>query len=553
MNHLQMNSAADTIYYGGVIRTMTGPDHTIEAVAVKDGNILSCGSRESVMQFSGEKTRMVCLNGYTMIPGFYDAHSHFQEAGVGLLNYVYLRCPPFGTFRTVEECIIKLQEEIKTLPEGKTLIGAGYDNCGIAEKRHLNRHDLDRVSTERPVIVDNYTSHSIYLNSKALSMLGITRDTPDPDGGVIYRDEDGEPNGILGEMAVMQVWNSEYFGFLGTEEDKLLGIKAATELYASRGITTANQGQGSSGARELLEEALKCGYLGIRCIWWSSPEEAIYYAENNIKSSSNMITLHGAKAFQDGSIQCGTAYLTKPYYNLPDMGPEYRGMPIHSREELLSIVRPVHNAGVQMYIHCNGDAAIDDVLYVYEQCQKENPKPDIRHTAVHAQTAREDQLLKMKEVGIVPSFFVPCVYICGDVHREIFLGPERCLHYNPIRTAFDMGMKPTMHTDCPVLPPDPLTSIWASVTRKTYSGEILGPDEALTVYQALCANTINGAWQNHEECEKGTIEPGKLADFVILDRDPMAIEPDDIKKIKIMETIVGDKTVYANNITGKKA
>lgn len=536
---------AEVIYYGGTIRTMTGRDCTVEGVAVAGDRIIACGSLAELEPLCGPGTKKINLGTGTMLPGFYDAHSHFAEAGVGLLNYVYLRCPPFGNVKTIDDCVETLKAALPSLAPGRTLIGAGFDHCGIAERRHLTRFDLDRVSDRLPVLVDNYTSHFLYMNTPALKIMGIGKDTPAPPGGIIYRDEQGEPTGVLGEMAVLPVWDSEHFGFLGTEEDKLLGIRESSKLYASKGITTANQGQGSSGGKELLEEALKKGYLNVRCIWWSSPEEAIHFAKNRIESYSPMITLRGAKAFQDGSIQCATAYMTKPYYHVPEQpDPEYRGMPIHSREELLSIVRPVHNAGVPMYIHCNGDAAIDDVLYVYEQCQLDNPKPDIRHTAVHAQTARMDQLLKMKEIGVVPSFFVPCVYICGDVHMDTYLGPERCRHYNPIKTAFELGLNPTMHTDCPVIPPDPLISIWAAVTRQTYSGQIVGAEEAIDVYQALCASTINGARQNHEEALKGSIEAGKLADFVILEQDPMTIDPDEIKNIRILETIVGGSTVY---------
>ena len=203
---MKNTTKADTIYYGGTIRTMAGEDYTVEAVAVKGETILACGSRDELEELSGPDTRKVDLNGAAMLPGFYDAHSHFAEAGVGLLNYVYLRCPPFGTVQTIEDCIDRLKAALPKLPPGKTLIGAGFDNCGIAERRHLNRWDLDRVSDKRPVIVDNYTSHSIYLNSEALRLMGITRDTPNPPGGMIDKDENGEPTGVLGEMAVLPVW-----------------------------------------------------------------------------------------------------------------------------------------------------------------------------------------------------------------------------------------------------------------------------------------------------------------------------------------------------------
>lgn len=534
---------ASTIYYNGTIIPMTGRGNTVEAVAAAGERILACGSWRELEQYVGPKTKKVDLGGATMLPGFYDAHSHFAETGTGRLIYLNLNCAPFGEMVNIEDCLTALIRKAEGLPEGKSVIGSGYNNDAILEKRHLTRHDLDLVSTEHPVIVDHVTSHFMYVNSKALEIAGITKDTPDPQGGRIQRGEDGGPNGILEENATDLIWFKEELGFLGTREEKIRGLENASDYYASMGYTTANQG--SLGGVDILEEGLAGGYLKIRCVLWCPVDQVVEYHEKGIQPSSNMITLAGGKAFQDGSIQCGTAYLTKPYYTtIPGHTADYCGMHIWDKEELAEMVKKVHNAGQQMHIHCNGDAAIDEVLYAYEQAQRENPRPDPRHVVVHAQAARLDQLQKMKELGVVPTFYVPAIQMCGDEQVSTYLGPKRCEHYNPIKTAMDMGLRPTLHTDCPVMPPDPLKSIQTAVTRQSKSGQVIGPDERLDVYEALLASTVYGAYQNHEENCKGSLEPGKLADFVILDRNPLEVDPQELSKLKVLSTIVGDREVY---------
>lgn len=534
---------ADIIYSGGTILPLTGCDATLEAVAVKDGVILACGSRADVEKLAGPDTERVDLAGSTMLPGFYDAHSHFVEVGTGRLIYSNVNCPPYGPVERIQDVLDILREKAERTPKGKSVIGAGYDQNIIAEHRHLTRVDLDQVSTEHPVICDYVTSHFMYVNSMALRIAGIDRNTPDPQGGVIRRDEQGEPTGVLEETAVDLIWYKDELGFLGTRDEKIRGLKEATDYYAARGYTTANQGL--VGDAEIMQEGEKQGYLGIRCTLWSAPEPAAKYAKENVKSEGNMFFMTGGKEFQDGSIGCGTAYLTKPYYTkLPDRSADYCGSPVWSREELTELVKKVHNAGAQMHIHCNGDAAIDDVLYAYEQAQLENPCPDPRHVVVHAQMSRMDQLEKMKELGVTPTFYVPTLYPNGDIFESTYLGPERCEHVDPIKTAMDMGLHPTVHTDCPVMPPDPLTSIWTAVTRKAKSGAVIGQTERLSVYEALLASTINAAYQSKQEDLVGTIEPGKWADFVVLDRNPLQVDADDIPNLKILKTIVGGRCVY---------
>ncbi len=535
--------SAETIYYNGVVIPMTGERVRANSIAVANGRIIDVGDYQEIKNYGDFTTSWIDLNEKCVLPGFCDAHSHFVEVGTGKLIYENLNCPPYGKAYTIEDCQELLKKRAEGILPGKSIIGSGYDHNAIKEKRHLTRTDLDAVSKVNPVIVDHVTSHFMYVNSKALEIAGIDKDTPNPQGGVIQRNSDGEPNGVLEENAVDLIWNKEELGFLGTREEKIRGLEAASDYYAKHGYTTGNQG--SLGGIDILEEGLERGYLKIRCVLWCPPEQIEEYYKKGIVSHSDMITLGGGKEFQDGSIQCGTAYLTEPYYTqISGHSKDYCGTCIWGQEELNELVRKVHNVGQQMHIHCNGDAAIDQVLNAYEQVQKENPQKDLRHVLVHAQMTRIDQLERMRKLKVIPSFYVPSIYGAGDEQYSTYLGKERCELYNPIKTAFDMGLKPTFHTDCPVMPADPFMSLQTAVMRKTKTGKVLGEKERLTVYEGLLCSTLYSAYQHHEENIKGSLEKGKFADFVVIDRNPLEILPEEISKIKVLKTIVGNRVVY---------
>jgi len=262
------------------------------------------------------------------------------------------------------------------------------------------------------------------------------------------------------------------------------------------------------------------------------------------KTDSELVRVANMKLFADGSIQAYTGFLTEPYYVPPGDDPEYRGFPSMSREKLTDYVLKCRKMGMQVAIHANGDAAIDNILYAFEEAQKAYPSDDPRFICIHCQTAREDQLDKMKEIGVVPSFFILHTYYWGDRHMSIFLGPERAIRISPLKSTVDRGIPFTIHTDSPVVPMDPLQLVWSAVNRVSTSGAVIGPDQRITPLEALKAVTINAAYQGFEEDTKGSIEPGKLADLVILSENPLTVDPMTIKDIKVEETIVGGKTVF---------
>jgi predicted amidohydrolase YtcJ len=290
----------------------------------------------------------------------------------------------------------------------------------------------------------------------------------------------------------------------------------------------------------------RLGLLPLRVILWPGQETADALLDGRFSFASPdplWIRQGAAKIIGDGSIQGYTGYLSAPYHVPPGDDPDYRGYPTIAREELIDLVSRYHAEGLQVAVHGNGDACIDDILDAFEAAQRAHPRQDARHVVIHAQMARNDQLDRMAELGVIPSFFSLHTYYWGDRHREIFMGPERAARMSPARSAMDRGLRFTIHTDSPVVPMEPLRLVWAAVNRRSTSGAAIGEAERIPPIQALRAVTIDAAYQHFEERDKGSLEVGKLADLVILDRSPLD-DPRHIDQIRVLETIVGGGTVY---------
>ncbi|HJM93606.1 MAG: amidohydrolase [Alphaproteobacteria bacterium] len=535
----------ERIYLGGPIVTVNGEDVVAEALAVAGETIVAVGDEVEIRALAGDGVEIIDLEGKALLPGFIDPHSHFPNSGRYGIEFVDLNSPPIGTMNSIPDIIEALRLEAAGKPEGTWVVGRGYDDTLLQENRHPDRWDLDKVSSRHPIFLSHISGHLGSCNSLALKLGGVTADTENPPGGVIrHHKQTGEPTGVFEEPAAMALVRGKIPP--GDLEHEIKVIEAAARDYLSKGVTSAQNAATDKTQMRALQESSARGLLPLRILGFPNWEYALEISAGT--AAFDMVADHAigrgaAKLFQDGSIQGYTGYLSKPYH-VPFEGDEsYRGYAIFPRERLLEIVTDLHQHGWQVAIHGNGDAAIDDILDAFEAAQEKHPREDARHIIVHSQMAREDQLDRIADLRAIPSFFSLHTYYWGDRHRDIFMGPERAQRISPARSAQDRGLHYTIHCDTPVVPMTPLLLVWAAVNRQTVNGASLGPEQCITPAQALRAVTIEGAYQSFEEELKGSLEPGKLADLVILSGNPLD-DAGAIRELRVEETIVGGKTVY---------
>jgi len=382
------------------------------------------------------------------------------------------------------------------------------------------------------------------VNSLALQRAGITADTADPPGGVIRRRPGGrEPNGILEETA------SAPLAGLYTSESALSGdnIHKALATYASHGITTVQEGAASWEIHARLAAVAASDGLNLDVVTYpvGMDEGFKMRPEYPLGEYRNRLKLGGIKLILDGSPQGKTAYLSRPYEVVPPGLPaDYRGYPTIPQAAVNQLVARYIGEHVPMLVHCNGDAAADMLIQALELADEQTPLGDHRTVMIHAQTVREDQLDRMQQLGILPSYFSAHTFFWGDWHRDSVLGNARASRISPTASTLQRGMRFTVHNDAPVVPPDMIRLLWATVNRITRSGETLGERQRIPPLEAIRAMTANAAYQYFEEATKGTITPGKQADLVILSENPLDIPPETILEIRVIETISRGTTVY---------
>lgn len=573
------DNKADTIYHGGPILTMVKDGDRTEALAVKDGLILAVGALSEVLACKGPDTKVVALKGKCLMPGFFDPHSHIVMQSVKF-STANLDPKPIGEAGSIADIqrILRGWIEKKKIEPGKWVIGWGYDDTGIKEKRHPNRDDLDAVSTDHPILLMHISSHLMTGNSKMLKEIGVTSETKDPEGGRIQRKPGGnEPNGVLEEIAMTLVLKKLP---MPTPERAMEMMEEGMRFYAKAGITTAQDCASGKGALRLLKAMEQQGKLPIDIIAWpmyKGVDDAEFDTIVSDRRKRGRLRRGGLKMTIDGSIQGYTAFLSTPYYVQPgdaqptadkcitdtaehifvstdtpsgsggkpvESGEAHRGYSNMTQEEIDSWLKRCDDANVQTQVHTNGDAATDMLIKAVKKVRGDKPRPELRTTIIHAQTIREDQLDFSAKHGLTPSFFPIHVYFWGDRHREIFLGPERAARISPSRTALNRKLKVTLHHDAPIAGIEMLTVAWSAVNRVTTSEKELGPEQRITPFEALLAITADAAWQNFEEDRKGTLEAGKLADMVVLSDDPLAVHPMKIKDIQVLETIKEGKSIY---------
>ena len=525
-----------TIYWGGDILTMTGkPDAAgPEAVLVANGRIEAVGRREDLLG-RAPKSRVKDLHGRTLMPAFIDAHGHFSGYAYGLLRVSLTEAADF------EEIVERIRTFIKKqgVPAGQWVQATGYDPEMLAEGRHPDRKILDRAAPDNPLLICHRSGHMGVLNTLGIRALGLTPRTPSPEGGLIGK-ENGELTGYLEENALMS-----YMERIPDEGADALetACAKAQEAYASYGICTAQEGMMPAGLIPLYQRLTekKQLYLDIVAYEDMKDREKIDGAfAGHLKGYKEHFRIGGYKMFLDGSPQGRTAWMREPYANDPD----YRGYPAMTDGQVYERLRLAYENGRQILTHCNGDAAADQYLRMCGRLAAEGK--DLRHirpVMIHAQLLGLDQLEAVKRLGILLSFFPAHVKYWGDTHVKNF-GEKRAARISPARSALKAGIRPTFHQDAPVIEPDMMETVGCAALRRTKSGRLLGEDERIPVWEALKAVTVNSAWQYFEEDEKGRISPGKRADLVILEKNPLKADPADVGAIRVMETVKDGRTIY---------
>ncbi len=549
-----MRHPSDCIYVNAQIITMDPTSPSGKALATSKGRIVDVGDQDMVFSLAGKKTKILDVGGRTILPGFIDAHSHFLHAGLYDVFLVDLKSPPLGGIKNIDDLVTRLKQVALSTSEPNWIIGYGYDDTLLEEKRHPVAKDLNRVSTTHPIFIRHVSGHLAVMNSVALKLAGIDKNISDPFGGKIRRDEHtAKPTGILDGEPAIQLAESKLPKW--NENQWLKAVDRASKMYAAKGVTTAQEGDAKPGDLTMLRLGNEKGLLTIRVQLypnWDNTEELANYPSpicGTVITEDRRLSVGGVKMYQDGSLQGYSGYLSNPYYKqlYPQKGGAlYRGRPRNSRMELNAKVEKAHRQGWQIAIHANGDQAIQDVIDAFENAQQRYPRYDARHIIIHCQTVREDQLNKMEALGIIPSFFVTHTYFWGDRHWDIFLGPERTSRLNPCGSAMIRKMPFTCHNDTYVTPIDPLLSVWSAVNRISEQGRVIGQEFRVPVIEALRSVTSYAAYQNHEEQFKGTLAPGKYADMTILEDNPLTFDPIAIKDIRISATIVGGNTVYGS-------
>ncbi len=537
---------ADTIYHGGPIITVDDRRPDAEALAVKDGKILAVGPRGDVLQSKGEVTRLVDLQGKALVPGFVDGHSHFISS-LQVASQANCFRPPRGPCQSISDIINALRElqQKQGIAKGEFVIGYGYDGDSLSDKRGLTAADLDAAFPDNPVVVQHFSMHSGVCNSRAFQEFGITRDTPTPKGGVILRRPGtNEPAGLLMETAWLLAVSR--LPSLNREKGMML-FPDAQQIYAAAGITTAQEGASQPADIELLDEAARRKLLSIDVVAYPFVTGAKEVFEKHPPESFgkyvNRLKLGGIKITMDGSPQLRTAFFTTPYLTGGPAGQtNWQGEPTFPKAESEKLIKMVYDQNLQLLAHCNGDAAIDLLLECHEKVAADR-FADRRTVVIHSQFVRPDQLLKYQEYKFIASFFTEHCYYFDETHTRN-RGAHQTAFISPMKSALELGIRCANHTDFSVMPIDQMLVVWSAVNRVGQKGDVIGPNERVTPLEALRAITLGSAQIYGEEHLKGSLSVGKLADLVILDKNPLTVAPLTIKDIRVMETIKEGKTIY---------
>lgn len=520
----------EIILYNGNFWTVDPLLPKAQAVAIAGGRFLAVGSNDDVLRLAAGRSRKIDLGGKAVLPGFNDAHSHPVDSGVEHLRMVACDKDSIPAIQAA------LRQRAAKTPARQWVLGFLYDDGKTS--RPLSRQDLDAAVPDHPVLVRHRGGHTVFVNSLALQLAGVNEKTPDPPGGRFEHDSAGHLTGHVGDRATAVF--EKLIAYSPTRQDYSSGAKLISQMMTAKGVTSACDADATPEGLQAYQDARDAGELRLRIYSHITVRalDRMIAAGLHTGFGDEWVRLGAIKQYADGSISERTAWLSQPYIGMGD----YRGLQVGSREELYENSRKAHAAGWQLGTHANGDLAIAEILDVYEQVQRELPLRDPRYRVEHCTLLNPSLIQRMQALNAIPVPFSCYVYFHGDVMH--FYGEERLQHMFPMRTFLDAGLRPADSSDYTASPSDPMMWLQSQVTRRDMKGTAWGANQRITVAEAVRCGTVHGAYASFEENIKGTIAPGKLADLIVLGRDPFHSDPESLVNIPIERTMVGGRWVY---------
>ena len=528
--------SADLVIRQANVLTVDARQPKATAFAVREGKFIAVGSDETVRPFVGPNTKVFELTGKTVVPGFIDAHIHPRPIYPEDSRWANVDCSP-NSVRTIDELVAALKRKAERTPPGQWVNGSRYQETKLG--RQPTRHDLDRASTNHPILISHSSGHQSVCNSIALQLAKVTRDTEDPPGGKFVRDETGELTGLLQERAAGVVRAAGPRMPDAPEAETIAAYRECYRQYVARGITSVHVAGTSPGGARQMEKA-RSAELPLRFYFMFREADLDEAVRRKTGSGPDQDSLHyGAiKLFHGNSLSAQTCWLSKPYAHRPD----YFGVPpARSQEALNKLILTVHEAGLQACVHSNGDREIDMLVTAFEHALAQKPRANHRHRIEHCSVVTEDLLRRIKKVGLV---VVPHSYIWEHGDKMENYGAWRWDWMHAARSMLDLGIPIAGHSDSPVSVADPLLRLQDMITRTSAESKVYGAKQRITAEEALRAWTLGGAYAEFAEDRKGSIETGKLADFAVLSADPTHVKPETIKDIIVEKTFIGGRAVF---------
>lgn len=534
-----MINHAKVIFANGSVITVDKNDRVCEAVAVDGNHIVGVGSSQEMKAFAGPETLIVDLKGRSLLPGFVDAHCH-----AGIYGTIKFQIPCGSKdVSSIEDIKRVVALRAASISPGGWILGRGYNHLALKQRRHPTRWDLDEVAPDHKVFLTRTCGHIAVANSRVLEEFQIDRHTPDPEGGRIERDSQGEPTGVLYEQAMLRIRMQT----LPSDSDLEKGMKLMNRDFLSLGITSAHDASGLNPEEiRTFQKGVAEGWIKVRLyLMFRSSEPSSQLGEIYLQSGiltglgNEKLRLGPYKLMLDGAGSGGSAAMREPYPTHPvDYGILYM-----NQEELDRKVLKAHKAGYQIAIHAIGDQAVEMVLSSFEKALEQHPRENHRHRIEHCGFLDDSLIDKILKLDVIPVLGLPFLYELGDTYIDVY-GQDRLRTIYPIRSLLEQGITTALSSDTPVINPNPMHGIYAAIAHKTQSGKVIAPEENVSLLQAIRAYTLSGAYASFEENIKGSIEIGKLADLIVLSQDILECSQEDILNTSVDLTMVNGVVVY---------